>query len=441
MPRRPPFRFPRFGWLAVAGLLVDSLIPAPPGYVGPTGGPREWDMSGWDLVCGPEPHPGPPYAQGYHWAWRASAGDPVCAFGGLSFGNPSIAPNIGFDGQPDDFSQGWYRLAGPNTALLPVNRWYVQEQRARPVAGATPVIVVKAAPQSLEAKPVGTPAVGLPPLTPSVGVRPIPVVYAPYMPLPTFPEESDRGWRMPPVGAAPIGTTIRDVIAETPPKGRDHPPVVIKPVPWWVDVKTPLHDVEQKVRDPAGRLAGFFKAVSLYGSANGVIDALWRSLPGHAKTPHARTAQKYADVFRAYASGDINSDAYASALAYWLNYKAAGQLFGTAFRAAEGLGHGGYQLYRAWATGEYVSSGANRLFAASAAGSLAASNARSSVSYQGRRTIERRYNRDLARIEQDFRSQFVGGTSRSKRYAQQRRRYRIRQLHEWRQRSLNRYGH
>jgi len=71
MPRRPPFRFPRFGYLAAALLVADVLLnrpnaPPPPGI---PAGARPYDWTGWTLICGPSPSP-TPSVHGYETAWK-----------------------------------------------------------------------------------------------------------------------------------------------------------------------------------------------------------------------------------------------------------------------------------------------------------------------------------------------------------------------------------
>jgi len=445
MPRRPPMRFPRFGWIAVAGLAVDILSNRPariaPATNAVTGLPYDW--SGWTLICGPSPSP-TPAVHGYQMQWvffgpGGGCATPQCGLAGIAYG-ANVWNNAASIAPPGADCARLYQ--GPAPALLPLRRYYQVEQRSRPGGGPIPLVIAVPAvvPYTGTTVAVGQP-VDRPGMT-SVGVIPVPVRVVSYTPLPTWPEQTDRGWRLPPVGYPPIGIPV-DAPRPAPPGsgGRPTTPDIVKPYPWWVDVKSPPFDREVKMADASGRMATLFKTLSFWGSANSIIDALWRSLPSYARTAHARTAQKYADVFRAFGTGEINADAFTNAVGYWLGYKAAGQLYGTAFRAVAGIGHGGYQLYRAWATGEYVGSSAGVLFRGTASERPAAQASRTTVSYRGARTIERQYQRDLRGIERDFRAGFVGGTRRQKSYATQLRRRRIRQLNQRRQRSLIRHGH
>lgn len=460
MPPRPPpysasvLKGMRYGFGAAAfwvGLMTDIPQavydavtgrdrPVPP--PGRPNAPIAHDWSGWTLICGPSPSP-TPSVHGHEFAWKfygpgGGCATPQCTLAGQSVTLPfENAASIVAPGA--DCARLWQ---GPAPALLPLRRYYLVEQRSRPGGGAVPIPLAVPSLVPLQGTTV---AVGRPVTRPgliSVGVAPIPVRGAPYAPLPVFAFDSDRGYKPTYPGGAPLG-----VIA-FPPKPIDSDygkPAqrrpFIKPVPGWVDVKPAPWEREQKMADASGRMASLFKTLSFYGSANGVIDALWRSLPSYAKTPHARTAQKYADVFRAFGRGDLNADAFTNAVGYWLGYKAAGQLYGSAFRATEGLGHGGYQLYRAWATGEYVGSSAGVFFRGTAVERAAAASSRTAVSYRGARTIERQYQRDLSRIERDFRRGYNGETSQRQAYATQLRRRRIRQLNQRRKRSLTRHGH
>lgn len=439
MPRRPPMRFPRWGWLALAGLAIDVLTFDRPEMPPTTGrGARPYDWTGWTLICGFTPSSNPAHGDGMQWKFYGPGGGcatPNCGIAGqsvsLPFDNAAaiVAPGA-------DCARLWQ---GPAPALLPLRRYYLAEQRSRPGGGAVPIPVSV---PSVVPLPGTTVPVGVPVTRPgliSVGVSIPAVSWSPYAPLPTWPEANDRGWRPPAVGYPPIGIPVSTPLPPDGVVGGDRP--TVRPYPPFVDVKSPPQDREAKVADASGRMATMFKALSFWGSSNSIIDALWKSLPSYARSPHARTGQKYADVFRAFGTGEINAAAFGHALSYWLGYKTAGALFGTAFRAAEGLGHGGYQLYRAWATGEYVGSGAGVLFRGTAVERAAAPSVRTGVSYRGARTIERQYQRDLSRIERDFRSGFNGETRQRKAYATQLRRRRIRQLNQRRQRSLIRHGH
>lgn len=456
MPPRPPPLGPdilkgiRWGfgaaafWVGLVGDLSRFTIGRPAQMAGPNEGARArpHDWSGWTLICGPSPSPTPSvHGQTMEWKFYGPGGGcatPQCTLAGQSVSLPfENAASIVAPGA--DCARLWQ---GPAPALLPLRRYYLVEQRSRPGGGAVPGVL---AVPNVVPYPGTMVAVGQPVTRPgliSVGVAPVPVRWAPLAPLPVWPEQSDRGYRAPARGFPAIGIAVtaptRPIDAET---GKPMRPPIVKPYPVLVDVKTAPGDVERKMADPSGRMAAMFRSLSVWGSANGVIDALWRSLPSHAKSAHARTAQKYADVFSAFARGDINADAFTNAVGYWLGYKAAGQLYGTAFRATQGLGQGGYQLYRAWATGEYVGSSAGVLFRGTAVERAVSSPSRTTVSYRGARTIERGYQRALSRIERSFRAGFAGETRGSRINASKQRSRRIRELNRNRQRALVRQGH
>lgn len=443
MPARPPMRLPPLGPYARVGLALGLLVgtfwyPAGtpvPGDKVPGGGgvpPQAWAWSpGWVTACGPAAAD-PTYGNQYQWDFRP--------------GQCPLPPDLcGITGQaqaaflpPINNSRCAKLWLGPTPLLLPVLRYQLITQRTRPVAGAglLPLYIGGVIPFPGTAVPVGQPITR--PGMASVGVLPRPVRWGPYAPLPAWPEQSDSGWKVPAAGYPPIGIPVSPPL---PPEvvGQDRP--VVRPYPPWVDVKSPPNDREAKVADASGRMATLFKALSFWGSSNAIIDALWRSLPAHARSPHARTGQKYADVFRAFGTGEINAAAFGHALSYWLGYKTAGALFGTAFRAAEGIGQGGYQLYRAWATGEYVGSSAGVLFRGTAAERASPPSSRTTIGYRGVRTLDRRYARDLSRIEREFRRGFNGETRDRKAYATQRRARSIRELNQRHQRSLTRHGH
>lgn len=438
MPRRPPFRFPRFGYLAAALLVGDILSNMgprriePPQALQPGIPPAVYDWTGWTVVCGPVAfNPSYPNSYRYDWAAGTCTGAPICTLGGQAVSFTAQTPT-------SRCAKLWQ---GPNS----VNRYYGIEQRSRPV-GAPPIIAISM-PSVIPGLVQGV-AAGQPVTRPglvSVGVQPVPVRLLPIVArFPWYAEQADRGWRPPYGGMAPIGVAIRDMIADLPKGGSrgERPPRVI-PLPGYVDVKPAMPDKELKLADASGRMAALFKTLSVYGSANGVIDALWRSLPAYARTRSARTDQKYADVLAAFARGDLNADAYGQAVAYWLNYKAAGALFGQAFRAAEGIGAGGYQLYRAWATGEYVGQGVGNFSFDVAVGGYRATpsgntrrNTPHQVGYQRGAHIASRYEAQRRAIERAFTLQHFSDRRRSRRLAVVTRNRRLRELNSWRRNAL-----
>lgn len=93
----------------------------------------------------------------------------------------------------------------------------------------------------------------------------------------------------------------------------------------------------------------------MYGTSEAFINALWRALPGWARTPHARNGQKLADLAAAWDNISVG-DAFANSLGVALQTLTAGALYGTATDAlTRAFGEGpGFGLYRAWATGEFA---------------------------------------------------------------------------------------
>lgn len=99
------------------------------------GSDPQWELGGaWVQVCGPQSHPGHPYAPGYHWQFFNSANPSptLCGLGGQAFTN--------VDNTPTTSSKSLFTLAGPNVNLLPAERWFIMGIQARPENGEAPVL-------------------------------------------------------------------------------------------------------------------------------------------------------------------------------------------------------------------------------------------------------------------------------------------------------------
>lgn len=210
-------------------------------------------------------------------------------------------------------------------------------------------------------RPLATyPAIALPapvravPMTavPSwVPPRPIRISYVNLLvAAPTWPEQSDRGWRTPRPGGMPIGAM--PFIAAGPPleDGRNARTRFAAP-PAIPDVRTFPPDVETKTTNRA--FVSMMKSLSLMGVANNAARAIWRTLPPHMRTKNARTHDVYNDLSRNIAHANV-PEALAGLTVVATNALGGAVLFGTATKAlTQGFGeNAGFGLYRAWATGE-----------------------------------------------------------------------------------------
>lgn len=344
LPRPSGPRIPRFGLLALGLLALDALT-----FRQPELGEGDHTMplpnlEGYQHICGPFPHPGPPYDTNIFWrisnVYGAVCAEPIA---GQAIASPNDTPTAS--------TQTIIFYYGYNTALLPLQRYYGYDRYARSVAGALvpPIAVRPVAP--LEALLLsGAGVISTAPTTP-VAVVPLPVSLTPAIPFPTFPEESSRGYYPPLVGVANLGGRVAHV--EQPPD-RNVRYVPIAPV----DVRAPPWMVEKKYSSTSrvGQMfTTWFKTLSFWGAANSSVEALWRALPRHARTRNARTRQKYKDLFYGFSELDLGP-AFTNAVGYWVQYRLAGVLFGTAQRALTGVAGeaAGFGLYRAWATGEHA---------------------------------------------------------------------------------------
>lgn len=333
-PTRPPLRPGRWTpGLFIGGLLIDALWQGRKEWVARFDGTRPFpSTAGWTHVCGPFPHPGYPYDFTVHWTqWVPS----ICIspIGGQAFGAGFIDHTM---------VAAWNELGFCWKHIELADRYYVYLQYKKTVPMATPMAVRAVAPVTVLAIP------GVTPDAPPLGVPeivPIPVRLSGLIgAYPDFPDRPNRGYRPP---AIPFPQALPK------PVDRAHlrfgSVAAAPPKPW---------DVEKKYSSTSRMgqvLTTWFRTLSFWGAANSSVDAFWRSLPRHAQTRHARTSQKYKDVFYGFSEIGLG-DAYANALGYWSQYKLAGILYGTAGRAlSSSLGAGpGFGLYRAAATGEYA---------------------------------------------------------------------------------------
>lgn len=348
---RPP-RMPRFNpgrsfpGLLLAGLILSIYFSAEEAlepdwvYTGPLP-----NLSGWTHRCGP--FEAPDIALGYGtngMHWRTSVGETIdpcfVPIGGQSVSGAAVDPPINaVDGL-------LIFMYGPNSIIA--NRWYFYDQWHRAVpALAQPIVPRAIAP----AEVVLTAGMTAPPLTPAV-VRPIPLVLAPAISwAPTKPEGNERGF-FPYSPTYPIDSRSPSPVVRFVGAGADRIPHPINP--------------EQKV--PVNSRAGIalthaFQLLSLYGTTQAFISALWRALPSNLRTRNARNADKLRDLAAHW--GDIDmGEAFANSLLAAVRVGLAGALYGKASDAlTSAFGEGaGFGLYRAWSTGEFAYSTSHHSF-------------------------------------------------------------------------------
>lgn len=350
--RLPRFRPPRFTpGHHVPGLMLAFVIWdtvggaidfADKGGLGAVSAINDYDMTGWTHLCGPVP---PPATYGFpilnRWTvalaagWNGGAGPGVCGLANQSIAGQLLQPAAGVRAR----YRWWSKLSGTGAGT----RFAVAEEWGRNPAGVTPMAlsIPVAAIDTIHVPGVTAPP---PPLTPVI-TAPIPLTLAPSVIAPSLPESPDRGYLPPP-------------IIVTPPRDRPYSDGVVRVLPIGPDVVSPHFNPEQKV--PVNSRAGFaltqaFRLLSLYGTSQAFITALWNALPSWARTPHARNADKLRDLAQNWGSLDLG-EAFANSLLAGVRTALAGAMYGAATDTltstfGEGLGFG---LYRAWATGEFA---------------------------------------------------------------------------------------
>lgn len=346
-PRLPRFNPGRsFPGLLLAGLILSVYFSAEEAlepdwvYTGPLP-----NLSGWTHRCGPFEAPDPSTGYGHNGMhWRVSVGETIdpcfVPIGGQSVSGANVDPPI----------LGTHGLLifmyGPNSIIA--NRWYFYDQWHRAVpALAQPIVPRAIAP----AEVVLTAGMTAPPLTPAI-VRPLPLVLAPAISwAPIKPEGNERGF-FPYTTAHPIDSRGPSPVVRFVGTGADSIPHPANP--------------EQKV--PSNSRAGIalthaFGLLSLYGTSQAFISALWRALPSNLRTRNARNADKLRDLAAHW--GDIEmGEAFANSLLAAVRVKVAGALYGKATDAlTSAFGEGaGFGLYRAWSTGEFAYSTSHHSF-------------------------------------------------------------------------------
>lgn len=343
LPRFQPPRFTpgrHFPGLLLAGMIIDAAITRADYELkgGDAGLKRaaDFDMTGWTLVCGPV---GPPANHSYplvnSWSLALPAGWPtpgVCGTG-----------NQALTGEFDQMVGARSRYLWWTHATI-ADRYAVSGQWGRnPGAALAPAVMQPV----VEVPTINTGVLGLTPAIPIAPAinRPLPLVLTPDVVDLGLPEGPYRGYFPP---ALPL----------SPPSDRLYSDRVVRAVPIGPDVKPAPWDPERKV--PVNSRAGIaltqaFKLLSMYGTSEAFIGALWRALPSWARTPHARNGQKLSDLAANWGDIDLD-DAFANSLFAAVRVAMAGALYGKATQAlTEGFGQGpGFGLYRAWSTGEFA---------------------------------------------------------------------------------------
>lgn len=343
LPRFQPPRFTpgrHFPGLLLAGLIIDAGMSRADYLLkgGDAGLKRvaDFDMTGWTLVCGPVP---PPINHSYPlvntWSLALPAGWPTPGVCGT--GNQAL---VGTYEQPAGARARYLWWTRVNIA----ERYGVAAQWGRnPGAALAPAIVNPV----VEVPAVNAGVLGLTPATPVAPAinRPLPLVLTPGVVVPGLPEGPYRGYFPP---ALPFPASADRLYSDRVVRARYIGPDV-RPAPW---------DPEQKV--PVGSRAGqalisAFRLLSLYGTSEAFIAALWRALPGWARTPHARNGQKLMDLAANWDEISLG-DAFANSLFAAVRVGLAGQMFGAATRTlTDTFGTAaGFGLYRAWASGEFA---------------------------------------------------------------------------------------
>jgi len=284
------------------------------------------DLSGWSVICGPFDHPGFPY--GTTVLWRADSPLPVAC-------DAPLGGQAGYGQAAIPATARQLRFAYQNDQLLPLVRGYTYWHLGRTDAPAT-ALRVRAEDRPIPVAVPLNPVVTAPPLTPTRPL-PFPVWATPSLPAATWPQQGDRGYAPP---AVPL------------PQAEPVPGVrVITRGLGYVDIRSPPWEREAKV---APQVGNFFRLMSTYGSVNSIINAMFYALPpsvraGRGGTQHQRNMAVLQNL------DQVNFSQFAwSSATWWLNYKAAGMFFGGLVNnLSDDFGVRGFDLYRAWATGDY----------------------------------------------------------------------------------------
>lgn len=340
--RVPPFRPGRhFPGLLLAGLIFDAAFSrvdyALHGGDGAMSRPSDYDMTGWTHLCGPVgPGLNHSYPQVNTWHQALPAG----WFSGGVCGTSDQAL-VGDYLQPPGARARylwWTKIAGGGA----YERFGVAEQWGRdPAAAETPAIMQPVVVAATIALPgVSAPS---PPLVPVITIS-LPMVAAGYTPQVDVNGDRTRGFF---IGALP---NAHD------PNRTTHFSNVVLTTGLIPDVRSPYPDPERKI--PSNSRAGValtyaFQLLSMYGTTNAFTTALWRALPAHLQTPHARQAQRLMDLANNWQSISLG-DAFANSLMAAVGVAAGGIIYGNATNIlSDTMGEAaGFGLYRAWATGE-----------------------------------------------------------------------------------------
>lgn len=332
---RIPGRAPVISLLA-AGLILDMMWHQmdPHNEVGEDTRPLP-NLAGWNHTCGPFAHPGSDYF--FQIAWQAF----IPEAGSCNVPQPDQA---GFDNLGiDPLAKTLYLGYGPKVANPA--RYYAYDQYTRSTAGTIVPLQVRSVnpPMAVVLTGFGS---SVAPLTPSV-VRPWPIRLVRFLPTSPFPEAPRRGYTLISYSSGAVAAPDRPY--------RDR---VVRFVYVGPDVAQPPTNPEQKT-DPTSRagqaLTQAFRLLSLYGTSEAFINALWKALPAHLRTRHARNADKLRDLGEHW--GDIDmGEAFTNSLQTAVNTALAGIMFGQATEAlTKAFGEGpGFGLYRAWSTGEFA---------------------------------------------------------------------------------------
>nr|DAV47966.1 MAG TPA: hypothetical protein [Microviridae sp.] len=285
--------------------------------------------SGYSLICGPVGWPGPPYMNAIRVGYFGPPASPpdFCGSGGQSLAGVDEVPS------PSTSTIRYYY--GPNTALLPLERYFVS-QTVTDAGGAlelTPIrMYAYAVPQyAMPRTPPGLP----------VEVVPSPSFARPYGRAGSLGDVSHAG-----SGgdfSAPMATPV------TASRGGSRGLFVSPAAP---DERPPPRDREKKLGPKVG---AFFRLVQEFGNWNGLAYALWASLPARYRTPHANTAQRLGDLIDHWEHVDAEK-AVVNLGKFYLGYLLGRAAYGRAqAHLISMLGPRlGWSVYRALVTGGYL---------------------------------------------------------------------------------------